>query len=172
MGVNPEIPVPKFKTMKYYYRKEMQKDFPEPRALIMTNKNQKQQEEFKGFTLVWEGKPIDFIPVIKQWASINQDSIKLVTPANPSNVAMWVANECIDWRHYRKTDEFVPDSEQIYRSTENVNARRKMAEYFGKQQQKADEAKNFFRTGGIVPKETTVNPGRFIAEYRDAFADD
>ena len=76
----------------------------------MSNEN---QDQLKGFTLVCEGRPTEFIPVIKVWAGLRQDFLKITTPANPSNLALWVANEHINWVRYRNWGDFRPNQEQV-----------------------------------------------------------
>jgi hypothetical protein len=105
----------------------------------MSNEN---LEQFKGFTLVWEGLPTDFLPVIQQWASLRQDFIKITTPANPSNLALWVANEHIDWGYYRMTDEFRPFGKLLQQYIESEHTRLKMEESNRKMMQKAQDFRN------------------------------
>ena len=110
------------------------------------------QDKFKGFTLVWEGSPTEFIPVIKLWAAIPEDHLQVAKPANPNNIALWVANEHIDWANYRIM--------QTYRLANNHNLKRsqaeaKMKEYNQRLQEKCEQA-----------------PGKFMEDYRKAFADE
>ena len=61
-----------------------------------------------GYTQVWEGKPTEFIKVIKEWSFINEDYLKVESAANPSNIVLWVANEWIDWPNLRIMGTYRP----------------------------------------------------------------
>lgn len=75
-------------------------------------------KDLNGFTQVWEGStnnPIDFIPIIKIWVQVPEDLLELkVMPEN--KLTLWAANEYIDWRHYRETNEFRPANSNNTRS--------------------------------------------------------
>jgi hypothetical protein len=70
----------------------------------MTNNN----ESKLGFTQVWEGKPTEFIPVSRQWASVKEDHLIVESASYPGNLILWVANEWIDWCHLRIMGQFRP----------------------------------------------------------------
>lgn len=61
-----------------------------------------------GFTLVWEGKATEFIQVIRLWSVVQDLYLKVETPPNPHNIALWVANEYIDWKYLRSNEKFKP----------------------------------------------------------------
>jgi hypothetical protein len=61
-----------------------------------------------GYTQVWEGRPTEFITVIKQWSILEADCLKLESAEYPSHIALWVANEHIDWHNLRVYGEYRP----------------------------------------------------------------
>ena len=73
-----------------------------------------------GFTLVWEGKPTEFVNVIRQWSSVPSDLLVVESAPNPSNILLFVANEWIDWQHLRVTEEFRPVNFQALRSSDSL----------------------------------------------------
>lgn len=91
------------------------------------------QDQFKGFTLVWEGSPTDFIPVIKEWSHLSQDYLQVAKPANPNNIALWAANEHIDWANYRVMGTYRPANVNNFRQSEA-----KMREYHQQLQEKSE----------------------------------
>ena len=69
-----------------------------------------------GYTKVWEGKPTEFIKIIKEWSFLQGEYLKTESAATPSNIVLWVANEWIDWAHLRICDKYRPANTNNTRS--------------------------------------------------------
>jgi hypothetical protein len=63
------------------------------------------QSEMKGYTLIWSGTVEDSFQAWKPWSDFKG---KIATKSVESAVCIYVANECINWEHYRECDEYVP----------------------------------------------------------------
>ena len=62
----------------------------------------------KGYTEVWNGSSVHLLDIAKQWQSlVGTEAIKVDSLDYHGTVALFIANEFIDWAHYRKTDEYI-----------------------------------------------------------------
>lgn len=80
----------------------------EKQTLEQSQKRTTMNDKHLGFTQVWEGKPSDFIGVIRTWSNIAETYLKIEQDQNTSNIALLVANEWIDWQWVRSKGEYQP----------------------------------------------------------------
>lgn len=74
-----------------------------------------EEDEFlysnSGFTKIWSGtgaKELQvFFKIGCSWQSEHEDAFQLIE-TEPGHFAIFVANEFVDWAHYRRTGEFIP----------------------------------------------------------------
>lgn len=60
-----------------------------------------------GYTEVWSGSAVQLLSASQPWQSL-VGSEKLKTEWDQDNyLSLWVANEHIDWVHYRETGKYV-----------------------------------------------------------------
>jgi hypothetical protein len=61
----------------------------------------------KGYTKVWEGSGKESLIATKPWMSFIGTTAAEVTDTTNGDFALYVANEFIDWQHYRQTEEYI-----------------------------------------------------------------
>jgi hypothetical protein len=67
----------------------------------------KEECKMKGYTKVWEGSGKESLIATKPWMSFIGTTAAEVTDTTNGDFALYVANEFIDWQHYRQTEEYI-----------------------------------------------------------------
>ena len=73
----------------------------------LPNSSTSKENTMKGYTKVWEGSGKESLIATKPWMSFIGTTAAEVTDTTNGDFALYVANEFIDWQHYRQTEEYI-----------------------------------------------------------------